>query len=402
MCSDRPVDSPRRAVRSRAWPASASCRETSTSIANSLPRLAIRLSLMDPPQSEITRVRSWTIPVRSLPMADTARCCFIWRECTAGGGLRTRSVRPYHARPFLSNPRISHVRRQPGGARDPDAAGRQYRFRRLVASPRIPRREWHHRHRRRRFHRRIRHGHRRRTARAAGRARAARSANGRISSRTPARAAPPLPSNARAGFSALDIDALLVATPAYVRPTQEGLFRHFSRDRRRIAPSRASLQRAGAHRGRHAAGDRRAAVARAAHRGHKGSGGRSRASPRAGRDLRFRSSRCCRATISPRARPSGVGAAGVISVTANVAPRAMADMVAAAVRGERAVRHADRPAPGGPASQPVRRVQSHSREMGRGPHGSLRRYSAAAADRTVGGVPCDRHRVAVRRRHSDS
>src|SRR5690349_9685114 len=29
-------------------------------------------------------------------------------------------------------------------------------------------------------------------------------------------------------FSALDIDALLVATPAYVRPTQEGLFRHFS------------------------------------------------------------------------------------------------------------------------------------------------------------------------------
>jgi 4-hydroxy-tetrahydrodipicolinate synthase len=32
----------------------------------------------------------------------------------------------------------------------------------------------------------------------------------------------------------------------------------------------------------------------------------------------------------------GVGAAGVISVTANVAPRAMADMVAAAIRGERA------------------------------------------------------------------
>jgi 4-hydroxy-tetrahydrodipicolinate synthase len=33
----------------------------------------------------------------------------------------------------------------------------------------------------------------------------------------------------------------------------------------------------------------------------------------------------------------GVGASGVISVTANVAPRAMADMVAAAIRGERAV-----------------------------------------------------------------
>ena len=32
----------------------------------------------------------------------------------------------------------------------------------------------------------------------------------------------------------------------------------------------------------------------------------------------------------------GVGAAGVISVTANVAPRAMADMVAAALQGDRA------------------------------------------------------------------
>ena len=32
----------------------------------------------------------------------------------------------------------------------------------------------------------------------------------------------------------------------------------------------------------------------------------------------------------------GVGASGIISVTANVAPRAMADMVAAALRGDRA------------------------------------------------------------------
>ena len=29
-------------------------------------------------------------------------------------------------------------------------------------------------------------------------------------------------------ISALDIDALLIATPSYVRPTQEGLFRHFA------------------------------------------------------------------------------------------------------------------------------------------------------------------------------
>src|SRR5690349_14336464 len=49
-------------------------------MANSLPSVAMRLSLIDPPQSVMTRVRSWTIPVRSLPMADTARCCFIWRR----------------------------------------------------------------------------------------------------------------------------------------------------------------------------------------------------------------------------------------------------------------------------------------------------------------------------------
>ena len=29
-------------------------------------------------------------------------------------------------------------------------------------------------------------------------------------------------------FSALDVDALLVSSPSYVRPTQEGLFLHFS------------------------------------------------------------------------------------------------------------------------------------------------------------------------------
>ena len=52
--------------------------DTSSSIANSVPRFAIRLSLMLPPHSVITRVSSWTIPVRSLPIADTARCCFIF------------------------------------------------------------------------------------------------------------------------------------------------------------------------------------------------------------------------------------------------------------------------------------------------------------------------------------
>src|SRR4051812_174693 len=78
MVNERPVDSPRRASSLSSLASECQLPVTSTSMANSLPRLAIRLSLIDPPESEITRVRSWTIPVRSLPMADTARCCFIW------------------------------------------------------------------------------------------------------------------------------------------------------------------------------------------------------------------------------------------------------------------------------------------------------------------------------------
>jgi hypothetical protein len=37
----------------------------------------MRLSVIFPPHSLITRVSSWTIPVRSLPIAETAKCCFI-------------------------------------------------------------------------------------------------------------------------------------------------------------------------------------------------------------------------------------------------------------------------------------------------------------------------------------
>ena len=58
--------------------------EISSAIANSLPSADIRLSTMLPPQSAITRVRSCTMPVRSLPMADRAISCFI-RESRLGG-----------------------------------------------------------------------------------------------------------------------------------------------------------------------------------------------------------------------------------------------------------------------------------------------------------------------------
>jgi 4-hydroxy-tetrahydrodipicolinate synthase len=136
-------------------------------------------------------------------------------------------------------------------------------------------------------------------------------------------------------FSALDIDALLVATPSYVRPTQEGLFRHFcaiaAASRTPVllynVPGRtavdmlppvvARLSRVGRIAGiKEAVGDAarvRELVATCAP-GFK---------VLSGDDLTAR-------------EVIGVGAAGVISVTANVAPRAMADMVAAALRGDRA------------------------------------------------------------------
>jgi 4-hydroxy-tetrahydrodipicolinate synthase len=136
-------------------------------------------------------------------------------------------------------------------------------------------------------------------------------------------------------FSALDVDALLVASPSYVRPTQEGLFQHFSAvaGASRVpvllynVPSRTAVDLLPA------------TVARLSH------------VPRivgikeaVGDPARVREQV---ATCAPgfkvlsgddlTARDViGVGASGVISVTANAAPRAMADMVAAALRGERA------------------------------------------------------------------
>src|SRR5262245_10991391 len=147
MCSERPVDSPSRCSSLSSLASECQLPLTRTSMANSLPRLAMRLSLMDPPQSEITRVRSWTIPVRSLPMAETARCCFIWPRvyssamCSRVSGdpvvLRTCGIGPYHARPFNYDPRklmyagslVALVTpMQPGGGIDYDAWSRLLEF----------------------------------------------------------------------------------------------------------------------------------------------------------------------------------------------------------------------------------------------------------------------------------
>jgi 4-hydroxy-tetrahydrodipicolinate synthase len=132
-----------------------------------------------------------------------------------------------------------------------------------------------------------------------------------------------------------DVDALLVATPSYVRPTQEGLFRHFSAvaQSSRVpvilynVPSRTAVDLlpptvARLSRVANIAGIKEA-VADTARVRELAAACAAEFRILSGDDL------TARETI-------GVGAGGVISVTANVVPRAMADMVSAAMRGDRA------------------------------------------------------------------
>src|SRR3954463_15013942 len=138
MCSVKPVDSPRRCSSLSSLASECQLPETRTSIANSLPRLAIRLSLMEPPQSEMTRVRSWTIPVRSLPMADTARCCFIWTEVYRSRRLAnptgapvpcpTVLIDPWNLRMFAGSLVALVTPMQPDGGIDFDAWSRLLEF----------------------------------------------------------------------------------------------------------------------------------------------------------------------------------------------------------------------------------------------------------------------------------
>lgn len=136
-------------------------------------------------------------------------------------------------------------------------------------------------------------------------------------------------------FSALDIDALLVSSPSYVRPTQEGLFRHFSAiaaaSRTPVllynVPSRTAVDLLPATVARLSRVPRIVGIKEAV-----GEAGRVRELVAGcGPDFKVLSGD----DLSAR-DAIGAGAAGVISVTANVAPRAMADMVAAALKGDRA------------------------------------------------------------------
>ncbi|HEV3180257.1 MAG TPA: 4-hydroxy-tetrahydrodipicolinate synthase [Steroidobacteraceae bacterium] len=136
-------------------------------------------------------------------------------------------------------------------------------------------------------------------------------------------------------ISQLPIDALLIVTPAYNRPPQEGLYLHFA-----AAAAAASkpilLYNVPA---RTAVDMKPATVARLAHVARIA--GVKEAVPEAAR-VRELVESCPRDFVvlsgddaSARATLAA-GARGVISVTANVAPRAMSDMVAAASRADAA------------------------------------------------------------------
>ena len=139
----------------------------------------------------------------------------------------------------------------------------------------------------------------------------------------------------RAGrFSQLGVEGLLVVTPAYNKPTQEGLYGHFAAVAEASAkpvvlynvPSRTAVDMLPDTTGRLSQLERISAVKEAVP-----GPGRVRellAACRQGFTVLSGDDATAREAIL-------AGARGVVSVTANVAPEAMAAMVAAAMRGDR-------------------------------------------------------------------
>ena len=136
-----------------------------------------------------------------------------------------------------------------------------------------------------------------------------------------------------AWLSELPIDGLLLVTPAYNRPTQEGLYLHFAAAagaaRKPVllynVPSRTAVDM------KPATVERLAAVA--------GIVGLKEAVPDASRirelvDATPKGFAILSGDDATARAAIACGARGVISVTANVAPRAMSDMVAAALAGD--------------------------------------------------------------------
>ena len=139
-----------------------------------------------------------------------------------------------------------------------------------------------------------------------------------------------------AALGGLGLDALLVVTPAYNRPTQEGLYQHF----KAVAATAAAPLLLYNVPSRTACDLLPATVARLAEL--PGIVGLKEAVGRLERfgELRARLPQgfCLLSGDDPSARESvRLGARGVISITANVVPGAMARMLAAALAGEHAL-----------------------------------------------------------------
>jgi 4-hydroxy-tetrahydrodipicolinate synthase len=135
------------------------------------------------------------------------------------------------------------------------------------------------------------------------------------------------------GLSGLPVDGLLVVTPAYNRPTQEGLYQHFAAAAAASTkplilynvPQRTAVDMKPLTVGRLSQLPQIAGVKEAVPGGERVA--ELMAACRAGFSVLSGDDATCREAIA-------AGARGVISVTANVAPRLMADMVACALRGD--------------------------------------------------------------------
>jgi 4-hydroxy-tetrahydrodipicolinate synthase len=137
-------------------------------------------------------------------------------------------------------------------------------------------------------------------------------------------------------LAAAGLDALLVVTPAYNRPTQEGLYRHFAAVAAAAAapvllynvPGRTAVDLLPATVGRLSELPRIVGIKEAV-----GDLGRIRellsVAPRDFSVLSGDDATACEAVLA--------GARGVVSVTANVVPAAVAAVMAAAMRGDRAL-----------------------------------------------------------------
>jgi dihydrodipicolinate synthase/N-acetylneuraminate lyase len=226
----------------------------------------------------------------------------------------------------------SNVQGQYPGARHAHARGRLARFRGLGPSPGFPRCGGHGRRRRRRHHRRVAY------AGAAEVETLVRRPRLRTSGKLPIIAGSGTNSTARASSflasaaEAAGADGLLVVTPYYNRPTQEGLYRHFTAIADAVdlpvvlynVPGRTACDLLPETVVRLSKHPRIVGIKEA-------TGDLARAESILGH---------CQARLraAERRRSDGAelmrgGACGVISVTANVAARAMHDMCAAALAG---------------------------------------------------------------------